>query len=153
MYVKVFVKTLTGKTWTFFFTEEEFKSTTVLQLKTKIREREGIPEDQLRLVFAGQQLEDGRRLSDYNIEKDPTIHRIIKLRGGAELPGTGDSGMGDKEGNNRKQTLCECQPDKGAHSGLFGRLQIPQCLHHSGLIQHVPWCGQCLCYKASPVIL
>jgi ubiquitin C len=75
--MQVFVKNLIGRT----ITVDLEPTDTIRQLKDKIEQREAIPHDQQRLIFAGKGLEDNRCVSDYNIQSNSTVHMVLRLRG------------------------------------------------------------------------
>jgi ubiquitin C len=75
---QIFIKTLQGKTITLDVSDSD----KIGDIKDKIRDIEGIPSDQQRLVFNGKQLEDGNTIADYGIQADSSIHLVLRLRGG-----------------------------------------------------------------------
>lgn len=73
--MSLFVKTMTGKTVSIEVEEGE----SIEDVKAKISEKEGIPAEQQRLIFGGQQLEDCKSLEDYGVNDDDTFHLVLRL--------------------------------------------------------------------------
>jgi len=96
----LFIKTLTGRTIGCQFENE----TTVDGIKLAIFDRDGIPPDQIRLIYAGKQLEDGKLLSDYNIEPGSTLHMVLRLRGGPPTEKQTKPKTGEKKQQKKRKT-------------------------------------------------
>ena len=77
--MQIFIKTLTGRTVTIVVEEDD----TILNVKMKLQEKENVPVDEQRLIFGGHQLEDKKSLKYYNIERNATIHLVLRLPGGS----------------------------------------------------------------------
>jgi ubiquitin len=76
--MQIFVKTLTGRTISLLVEEDE----SIRVVKEKLKDKEGVPVDEQRLIYGGHELKEDRTLKDYGIGREATLHFVLRLPGG-----------------------------------------------------------------------